>query len=243
MKAQYLEHARDLVRHLEDGNDTEAEKCLDNMMQLRESKLFQELGKLTREFHTALNAFRMDDRIVELADKEIPDARERLQYVVSKTEDAANKTLDFIEDSLPVCGDMQQKAQEMSVAWARFTRKEMDADEFRTLSKTLGNTFDEFAGSLGKIQAGMNEVMMAQDYQDLTSQIINRVIGLVGELEKSLAELIRIAGEHFNAEIVHNKKEKKSAVEVEGPHVPGLGDAEVVSGQDEVDDILSSFGF
>ena len=81
---------------------------------------------------------------------------------------------------------------------------------------------------------------MAQDFQDLTSQIIKRVIGLVEQVEDKLIGLVSITGQQYAKTKEHQEKD---GLEASGPAVPGLDDAEVVSGQDEVDDLLSSLGF
>lgn len=88
----------------------------------------------------------------------------------------------------------------------------------------------------------MNEVMMAQDFQDLTGQIITRVIELVEEVEGNLVELVRLTGERI-ATVPDQKDDRAEEIKAEGPHVPGLGDSKVVNGQDDVDDLLSSLGF
>ena len=86
----------------------------------------------------------------------------------------------------------------------------------------------------------MNDVLMAQDFQDLTSQIIKRVIALVEQVEDKMIELVSLTGEQYAKPVV---RKEKDGLEASGPAVPGLDDAAVVSGQDEVDDLLSSLGF
>ena len=89
---------------------------------------------------------------------------------------------------------------------------------------------------------------MAQDYQDLTGQIIRRVITLVQDVENSLVELVRITGQRMQPSAVaevsaEKEKEKEKDIEACGPAVPGVDKGDIVSSQDDVDDLLSSLGF
>lgn len=236
-----LDAARRLVTELEAGNKEAVDQLLTEITDLRESTLFQELGKLTREFHNALNSFRYDERITSLAKEEIPDAKERLQYVIKKTDEAAHKTLNAIEAVMPVCDEMETSLKNFDTEWSRFTHREMNPDEFRQLSSQLQNYFSGSTGHMNLIRNNLNDVLMAQDFQDITGQIIKRVITLVADVEKSLVELIKLGG---GVEQSPNKeKTKDKSGELEGPQVPGLESESVVSGQDEVDDLLSSLGF
>ena len=240
-----LTQARLLVKQIEDGNDVEAKQTLEDLAKMRESDLFQELGKLTRELHDTLNNFRLDSRISDLAEQEIPDAKERLNYVISMTEQAANRTLTAVEDSLPVSEGLQKRSADLHEQWERFRRREMSADEFRDLSRELDEFFPQIRDNAQTLQNNLSEVLMAQDFQDLTGQIIRRVINLVQDVEQSLVDLIRISG---RAMIPAAKQpgEPKKNIKAEGPVVPGVDDSEaeaVLQGQDDVDDLLSSLGF
>jgi chemotaxis protein CheZ len=89
------------------------------------------------------------------------------------------------------------------------------------------------------MKTNLNDVLMAQDFQDLTGQIISRVITLVEEVEGNLVELIRLTGDRF----IKPQDAPETDTAAEGPHVPGVGRTDVVADQDEVDDLLSSLGF
>ncbi|MGM0592954.1 MAG: protein phosphatase CheZ [Pseudomonadota bacterium] len=243
----FVERVRELSRYVEEGNEAEADRVLDQIAKLRESSLFQELGKLTRQFHEALNNFRLDSRITRFAEKEFPDARERLRHVVDMTAKSADRSLTATEESMPICDNIQQQAEQFKAQWQRFTQREMSADEFRQLSVELNDFFDELGRGSTQLRTNLNEVVMAQDFQDLTGQIIERVITLVDEMEDSLVELIRISGQDLVPNEAPGEKRKEpeqDKLKGTGPTIPGVDDAqEVVSGQDEVDDLLSSLGF
>lgn len=231
--------ARELVQKIDAGATDDAKHILDEMTRIRESSLYQELGKLTRELHNSLSSFRVDTHISALAEKDIPDARERLRYVVSMTDEAANKTLTAVEESIPLCDGISGRVDELENAWGRLLRREMKPGEFRELSNTLTQYLSASSSELGAMKNNLNEVLMAQGFQDLTGQIIHRVIDLVEDVENNLVDLIRVAG---NKAEITSAAEEESSIAAVGPAVPGL-DTGTVSGQDEVDDLLSSLGF
>jgi chemotaxis protein CheZ len=238
----FAERVRELSQHVESGNTEEADRILDQIAKLRESSLFQELGKLTREFHEALNSFRLDSRLASFAETDFPDARERLRHVVNMTARSADRSLTAAEESMPICDGIESEASELKAQWERFVKRDLSAEEFRRLSSRLSGFLDSVGSDAGVLRGNLNEVMMAQDFQDLTGQIIERVITLVDEMESSLVDLIRISGQNLREPATPKKEDVLKGV---GPVVPGVDDAaeNVVSGQDEVDDLLSSLGF
>lgn len=240
----FAQRVRELAQHVETGNTEEADRILDQIAKLRENSLFQELGKLTREFHETLNSFRLDSRLASFAEKEFPDARERLRHVVDMTAKSADRSLTAAEESMPLCDNIESEAAELKGQWERFVNRDMSADEFRQLSTRINQFLDTSGSNAGALRSNLNEVMMAQDFQDLTGQIIERVITLVDDMEGSLVELIRLSGQKFVEKGAAERKEEDPLKGV-GPVVPGVDDAaeNIVSGQDEVDDLLSSLGF
>ncbi|WP_133716700.1 protein phosphatase CheZ [Methylocaldum gracile] len=234
-----IEQARELLAALERGDDESADRILDDIGRVRETLMFQEVGKLTRQLHDTLANFSLDERIADLTEKEIPDAKERLNYVITMTEQAANTTLNAVESILPFAESLREQSNELSAQWQRFRQREMPYEEFKSLTQDLAQYFDVSAGHLQTIQHSLTEVLMAQGFQDLTGQIIRRVIKLVQDLEHSLVELIRISGRRFKPS-GDSVPETKS--EPLGPAVPGV-DKNTVQNQDDVDSLLSSLGF
>lgn len=238
----WLERARALVAHLEAGEEREAEAVLDELTRMRESDLFRELGRLTRELHEALKSFRLDARIAEFAEREIPDAKERLSYVISMTEQAAHRTLDRVERSLPLTEGLARDGRRLADEWGRFRARQMDAEAFRALARELDAFLPRVADDAETVRGHLTEVLMAQDFQDLTGQIIRKVILLVQEVESKLVELVRISGQRL-ARRGNGKAAPDGRGSLNGPHVPGCDGGDVVKGQDEVDDLLASLGF
>jgi chemotaxis protein CheZ len=233
-----LQLALSLVTALEDGNEDEAEKSITELARTYEASLFNEIGQLTRQVHDALSYCGDDERIADIAKHEIPDARERLRYVIEKTEDSANRTLDIAEKLLNDSGVLADEAGKMKTEWQRFSRREMSVEEFRALSHRLEDFLQKIGCDAEKFRSDISDLMVAQDFQDLTGQVIKKVIDLVQEVENKLVSVIRSAG-HENTSTVNPVKD----IEAEGPQVNAANKANVVNNQDDVDDLLSSLGF
>ena len=237
--------ALNLIAQLENEATTEIEisDTLDDIMALRDSTLFHELGKMTREIHDSIMNFRMDSRITDLAHTDIPDAKDRLEYVIAMTEKAANTVLGVVERGTPVAEKLNQQSKQLTTQWQKFRRREMSVDELRVMGQDVETFFNETAAMMTELLAGFNEVLMAQDFQDLTGQIIRRVINLVNEIEGNLVALIRIQGGHYVRDENKAKVSADGETILEGPQVPGKEANDVMKGQDDVDDLLASLGF
>jgi len=239
-----LEKAQALVSSLEspETSDDMLDVQIDEINSLRDNQLFQELGKMTREIHDSIMNFRMDSRISDLAETDIPDAKDRLEYVITMTEKAANTAMGVIEEGSPVAEKLGAEASVLKAQWQRFRKRELSADELRSMGNDVEAFFDETELMMSKLLSGFTEILMAQDFQDLTGQIIRQVINLVNEIETNLVELVKIQGESKAKE----EPEKKQSVEtkLDGPQVPGKETSDdVMKGQDDVDDLLASLGF
>jgi chemotaxis protein CheZ len=229
-----------MLIELQKGNQEQVGVLLQKISDIRESCLFQEVGKMTRQLHDSLNSFRQDARIDALAEQEIPDARERLSYVIKMTQKSADRTLNAVEETLPMADKIAERADNLGQAWGRFKRRELSVDQFRELSSDIESFLKDINRDSSIMKSNLNEVLLAQDFQDLTGQIIKRVITLVEEVEGNLVELIRLTG----SRLCSTKDEcKESNIDPEGPHIPGVGKGDVVTSQDDVDDLLSSLGF
>jgi len=234
-----IARVKDLLVSLEQGDETGASEVIDELANIRELEIYKEMGKLTRDLHDAISAFGMDEQINVLAENDIPDARQRLHHVIDMTDQAAHRTLTAVEESLPICEGLESRSKSLHDDWARFKHRDMDINEFKLLAKKLDNFFDVNTKDAGKLRESLTNVLMAQDFQDLTSQIIKKVIKLVEDVESNLVQIIKITGG-----IEGEGKNKNTQEKLAGPVVPGVNDgADVIDGQDDVDDLLSSLGF
>ncbi|MCU7842915.1 MAG: protein phosphatase CheZ [Candidatus Thiodiazotropha sp. (ex Monitilora ramsayi)] len=236
-----LETARALVASLEAGNEDEAERLIESLSPASGSNddLFVEVGRLTRELHDAINGFLLDAKISDMTNVEIPDAKERLNYVITMTQQSADRTLTQVEKSLPVVAEMEKCSADLSEEWDKLRQRMLNKDEFKDLSDRLTDFLQQSTEDSKALHASLSEVLMAQDFQDLTGQIIRKVITLVHDVEEKLVKLVRITGNKLD----DGKAAKHDAKELSGPAIPGLDQGEQVTSQDDVDDLLSSLGF
>lgn len=248
-REEQLARARELVQLMEAGDEAGAGRLIEELGQTHESVLFSQLGKLTRDLHEALNGFRRDTRLAELTRQDIPDAKERLNYVVTMTEQSAHRTLNAVEESLPLSESLAQRAGHLRAEWSRFRQREMSVEEFREVSAHLGQFLEDTERDAEKLRQALSEVLMAQDFQDLTGQVIRRVIALVQDLEDNLVGLVRVSGQRL-AKPEEGEHSETAGQDAEkdhrgtGPAVSGTSDqGDVVNGQDDVDELLSSLGF
>ena len=246
-KSLLLEKANILVSLLEKENasNEDIEVALSDLATAGDSNLFQELGKMTREIHEAIMSFRMDSRISNLAKTDFPDAKDRLEYVITMTENAANTVLTVVEKGTPVAEKLSQQAKNLGEQWGKFRRREMQGDELRAMGSEVEDFFAESETMMSELLSGFTEVLMAQDFQDLTSQIIRKVITLVDDVETNLVELIKLQGEQLSPPQEEEKKKKAAddRENLDGPQIPGKETGDVMAGQDDVDDLLASLGF
>lgn len=241
--------ARFLVENLESGNLFDTHKLLGEIYAARERKLYEEVGKLTRALHDALMDFHIDAGIGGEAEEEISkisDASDRLGYVIKMTDDAANLTMDKVDEAVPIADEIRATSKELNDDWKRFKRRELTPEEFRDLYQRVGDYLDSTEVRAERMQNSLNEILLAQGYQDLTGQVIKRVITLVKEVENSLVGLVKMASSvekitGINEDIVSSAETHEVALA--GPNIHGEKNVTVVSGQDEVDDLLSSLGF
>jgi chemotaxis protein CheZ len=237
VQGEWLSLAKELVAVLEQDDADRADAIMEKIARTRETVLFQDMGRLTRQLHDSMNNFSTDTKIFDWAENDIPDAKERLNYVISMTEKSAHQTLTAVESLRPISQKLNDQANILAGNWERFLSKDMPFAEFKDMSKEITQYFNQSVNSLADIQSGLDEILMAQGFQDVTGQIIRRVIKLVQDVETSMVELIKISGGKTD----HSHDE----LELPGPAVPGIDDkkGDVVTSQDDVDDLLSSLGF
>lgn len=252
-KEPLVEYAKTLLAQLESGASVEAMQTIANLHQARDQFLFTEVGKLTRSLHESIKNFSIDTSRAGLAVNDelsrMQDASQRLNYVIEKTEQAANKTMDMVEATIPVSSQLGSRARELKPEWERLMRREMKPEEFRLLSREMGLFLDFAAQETARIDGNLSGILLAQDFQDLTGQVIKRVIQLVQEVEESLVHLVKMASAIDQiAGVRHDIPEKtgdatQPNIGPEGPIINPEQRTDVVSGQDDVDALLSSLGF
>ena len=231
-----------VLEHLKNGNDEGANSLLRALTKSREADLFSEIGKLTRELHDALNNFKLDSRMADLAAQDIPDAKDRLEYVLKMTDEAANKTMDAVDHSSAITDGIFKKTTELYQTWDQVNRKQVKTGEFKIFFENVGTFLQNTQADTTEISKDMTEILMAQGFQDLTGQMIKRVIELVHDVEESLVHTISIFGQMDDYDQAAHVY-KKTDASAEGPIINAEKRDDVMTNQDDVDDLLSNLGF
>lgn len=237
----------ELNQCLEDNDYAGAMNLINELSEVRDQSLYREVGRLTRTLHEAIRNFQIDPRSEE--QKEVlslmTDASDRLAYVVQMTGQAANRTMDLVEESMPVAQALRDEASVLREEWQRLRRREMQPAEFRDLFGRIDAFFVSVTGDAEAIYNSLSEILLAQDFQDLTGQVIQRVTALVKEVEEQMLSLVVMAS-HVDqlTGTVHQLENQDVSVEQgQGPQMKAEEREDVVSGQNDVDDLLSSLGF
>jgi len=235
--AQVRELAAALAASLAAGWNADADRQLAQLTGLHEGALYAEVGRLARDLHAAITRFTADDRIAALARCDLPDAKARLDYVNARTEEAAHRTLTAIETVQPVVRGLGERAAALSCELARLHRRELGPGEFRELVAALGTFLDAAAADAARVGEQLNDALLAQEFQDLTGQVLRQVTDLVHEMEGHLIGVLQVHGAPATP-----STRGAGATGAEGPALVAM-DAARVNGQDEVDDLLSDLGF
>ncbi|MEE8058881.1 MAG: protein phosphatase CheZ [Pseudomonadales bacterium] len=244
--------ARTLIEKLESGDFPGASTAIEDLNKARDQSFYREVGKLTRGLHEAIANFEIEtpDSAADDGESKMANAQDRLDYVLKLTQSSADKTMDMVEEGIPLAAEIGEKANALRVDWRRLIRREMSPDEFRDLYRSMDQYLELTSSSSSQLSEKLNTILLAQDFQDLTGQVIKKVISLVQEVEERLVELMRVAGQVEELTGIVRNIEPRTQEEsegqntgAEGPQVKADGRSDVVSGQDDVDDLLSNLGF
>lgn len=236
LKGQYAGRLTAMLSALETGDETWFGQELDALVKARESSLTMQLRKLTLDLGAALERFQLDSRLVDLAEKEVPDAKHRLDHVMKLTDEAAHKTMDLVERSGPLAGRTAKEAIALAALWKSFRERNITVADFKNLLERMDLFLPAAQADSEQVRQNLAEVLLAQGYQDLTGQIIRGVIKLVGEIEGVLNALLKMS---TVAESGAHEPQKSNGF---GPAVPGINNGVVVGGQQDVDALLSGLG-
>ena len=225
---------------LEAGDETAFLAALDSLSGMRERGLWHSLRELDARLRAALDQFRLDPRLLRLAGQEIPDARTRLDHVLRLTDEAAHRTLDLVESSTPLVARTAAAAAALGTECREARESGAASPYWAELLTRLESHFAAAHADGETVKSNLVEVLMAQSYQDLSGQIIRRVIELVGQLEGELARLVQGS----DGAVSENRQAPPSAEDLArglGPAIPGLS-VSTVDGQQDVDELLAMGG-
>jgi len=202
-------------------------------------EVLSRIGHMTRALHENLRGLGLD-KLIEKAASDIPDARDRLDYVARLSEEAAKRVLDATDAAAPLQDGIDRSAVDLSRAWQSLLdsgeRSAQLPAEWRALAQRTIAGLDESRTAVGATKGHLMDIMMAQDFQDLTGQVIKRITGIAQDLEKQLVQMLV---DFAPAEI---RRELDNGL-LNGPQINPEGKSEVVADQGQVDDLLDSLGF
>ena len=201
-----------------------------------EGVVYNRLGQLARQVHDALRELGLDTTLHRAAEA-VPDARQRLAYVARTTEQAASRVLNATDVAAPIQAELASGADALCARWDELYAGRLSPEAFRELSADTR----AFLGAVGEGARGtgaqLHEIMMAQDFQDLTGQVIKRLVELTRTLE---TQLLQVLIEAAPAQVL---EPEQAAGLLNGPVIDPAGRSDVVQDQAQVDELLERLGF
>jgi chemotaxis protein CheZ len=195
--------------------------------------MFERLGGIVRLLHDSLRELGYDKALTEAA-TQITDAQDRLEYVASLTEQAANKVLNTLDEGMPEQDTLSKHSKDMENRWADLFAGKLSLDQFKQLAGDSQKFAVAVSAATEAEKARLLDIMMAQDFQDITGQLIKKVVTITKTVEQELAQLLK-----DNAPPgVREKIAQKEVSLMQGPSAPT-----VALNQDSVDDLLADLGF
>lgn len=198
--------------------------------------VFNNIGKMARQLHDTIHELGYD-KLLEKTASALPDAKDRLAYVANLTEQAACRVLNATDVANPLVDEIENGAKVLSQRWEMLYANQLSIDEFKQLAaETRVYLKQQVPQRTKATKAQLTEIMMAQDFQDLTGQVIKKIVNLAQELESGLMTVL--------LEVVpDNRRTQEVADLMNGPVINADGRSDVVVNQAQVDDLLESLGF
>ena len=212
--------------------------------------LISRVGKLTRMLRENMRELGLDKEI-EKAAEAIPDARDRLHYVAAMTEQAAERALNAIDRAQPMQDQLTERAEALDKRWSEWFETPQQLDDAKALVKDTRLYLGEVPDMTAATSKELLEIMMAQDFQDLTGQVIKKMMDVIREIEHQLVQVLidnvpeaqaRKSMQRKAEDQWKNDNVRRSEELLNGPQVK-QDEPDVVSGQDQVDDLLDELGF
>lgn len=200
-----------------------------------DQEVYNRLGHMARQLHDSLRQLGYD-RMLEDTARQIPDAQQRLTYIVQMTEQAASKVLNATDIAKPLQDELLAGAEAMSSRWDRMFANQLSVEDFKSLAADTRAYFQQAPAKITKTNDQLTAIIMAQDFQDLTGQVIRKVVDMVQGLEAQLLQVLIDT-------IPEERKVEVSTGLMNGPVISADGRHDVVTSQEQVDELLESLGF
>jgi len=201
-----------------------------------QGKVFQRVGTMARQLHDTLCELGYD-KLVEETVSALPDAKDRLAYIANLTEQAACRVLNATDIANPLQDELEGGAKALGAKWDALFANQLGVEEFKQLATETRSFLKQgLPQKTGATKEQLLEIMMAQDFQDLTGQVIKKVISVAQALESQLMGVL--------IETMPGERRTESVNSLlNGPVVNAQGRTDVVGSQQQVDDLLDSLGF
>lgn len=194
------------------------------------------IGHMTRALHESLRGLGLD-KLIEKAASDIPDARDRLDYVARLSEQAAQKVLNATDAASPLQDRIETDALAMESGWQALLDNPLASEaDWRAMAAHSVAAMKQSRQGAVQTRAYLMDIMMAQDFQDLTGQVITKVTAIAQNIEQQLVQMLV---DFAPAEV---KRDFSNGL-LNGPQINPGGNSDVVSNQGQVDDLLDSLGF
>lgn len=200
-----------------------------------QNEVLLRVGQMTRTLHDSLRGLGFD-KLLERAAHDIPDARDRLDYVARMTEQAAQRVLNATDAAGPLQDEIDHGANALGNNWQDLLTSSFSEAQYRALAEKTIVYLGQAHRNANATKQQLMEIMMAQDFQDLTGQVIKKVTELAHGIEQQLVQLLM---DYAPPDI---RRDAGSGL-LNGPQINPEGNTEVVSDQGQVDDLLESLGF
>lgn len=195
--------------------------------------VFHRIGTLTRQLHDALRELGYDIHL-QGAVGTLPDARSRLDYIARLTGEAADKVLNAVDCARIEQDRLEEGIARLAEAWSGLAKAEGALPPPPALVQETAAFFAQAKEGSRIVQGHLTDIMMAQDFHDLTGQVIRKIANLAMHLEEQLVKLL----------VASTPPDRRATVQdsLQGPVVDGSS-PEVVTSQAQVDDLLAELGF
>ncbi|QWT46286.1 protein phosphatase CheZ [Azospira inquinata] len=201
-----------------------------------QDRVFKRIGVMARELHDTLHELGYD-KLLEKTVHAIPDAKDRLAYVANLTEQAACRVLNATDIAKPLQDELESSSKTLASRWDALYENKLSVAEFKALAdETRAFLKDQVPQKAAATNEQLLEIMMAQDFQDLTGQVIKKIVGLAQNLENQLVQVL--------VDVIPDARRNDNVNSlINGPVISGEGRTDVVVNQQQVDDLLGSLGF
>jgi len=200
-----------------------------------QDKMLARVGQITRTLHDSLRELGFD-KVLEKATIDIPDVRDRLNYVARMTEQAAQRVLNATDTAIPLQERIESGAGEILLGWQAALKAPFSEANYRDMATLTMQCLTDMKSDTSATKQQLLDIMMAQDFQDLTGQVIRKVTELSHGIEQQLVQLLI---DYSPADV---RRETNNGL-LNGPQIHPANKSDVVANQSQVDDLLDSLGF